>query len=525
VSDDEASGPQATAQVDLVPESPPSDPNRRLLEWAARARGNPNFDEGEREYRLAIARRAQEILDPGRKDTLVERVEGLRAVMASRVPQILLPWHIQHLLEWAAEDEHSLVRALEVFNQAWVSPEARVGVFAEHLRARAAPGDDPDPVALALGSLFAFATMPGELPMLRLSASSGLARVLGEQLSGGSIREQFARHVRFAGRMHEAFVGARIPVRDLIDTEALMLVIWEDRQFWLTDDDGRRPRKRDPRHYLAACAIYRDEAPYLAEWIEFHRLVGFERFYLYDNDSEDNHLDVLAPYIDEGIVVVHDWNGPHLPGQIDAYQHAISTYGDEARWIGCFDIDEFLFSPTHRPVSEVLRDYEQWPGVVVNAPRFGPSGHRTKPDGLVIESYLTHLQLGSDRTLKSVVDPAAVESVRSAHLFNFLRRSAVDENGYPVHHNRTKVASFERLRINHYYWKSEEEFLWKASHRTLPELGPGSPSVRRQNALSFEEISALEAERGVRDEAILHYVKPVRTALREHSAAQNRARG
>jgi hypothetical protein len=517
-----------------VPESPPSDPNRRLLEWAARARGNPNFDQGEREYRLAIARRAQEILDPGRKDTLVERVEALRAVMASRwVPQILLAWHIQHLLEWAAEDEHSLVRALEVFNQACVSPEARVGVFAEHLRARASPGDDPDPLALVLGSLFAFATMPGELPMLRLSASSGLARLLGEQLSGGSIREQFARHVRFARRMHEAFVGARIPVRDLIDTEALMLVIWEDRQFWLTDDDGRRPRKRAPRHYLAACAIYRDEAPYLAEWIEFHRLVGFERFYLYDNRSEDNHLDVLAPYIDEGIVVVHDWNVPHLPGQTDAYQHAISTYGDEARWIGCFDIDEFLFSPTHRPVSEVLRDYEQWPGVVVNAPRFGPSGHRTKPDGLVIESYLTHLQLGSDRTLKSVVDPAAVESVRSAHLFNFLRRSAVDENGYPVHHNRTKTPSFERLRINHYFWKSEEELLWKAGHRTteqewkrIPEMRHVlSPSDRRQKAHSFEEVSALEAERGVRDEAILHYAKPVRAALREHSAAQNRARG
>lgn len=31
--------------------------------------------------------------------------------------------------------------------------------------------------------------------------------------------------------------------------------------------------------YLAVCAIFRDEAPYLAEWIEFHRLVGVEHFY------------------------------------------------------------------------------------------------------------------------------------------------------------------------------------------------------------------------------------------------------
>ena len=34
--------------------------------------------------------------------------------------------------------------------------------------------------------------------------------------------------------------------------------------------------------YLSICAIYRDEAPYLVEWIEFHRLVGVEHFYLYD---------------------------------------------------------------------------------------------------------------------------------------------------------------------------------------------------------------------------------------------------
>jgi hypothetical protein len=26
--------------------------------------------------------------------------------------------------------------------------------------------------------------------------------------------------------------------------------------------------------YLSICAIFKDEAPYLPEWIEFHRLVG-----------------------------------------------------------------------------------------------------------------------------------------------------------------------------------------------------------------------------------------------------------
>ena len=45
--------------------------------------------------------------------------------------------------------------------------------------------------------------------------------------------------------------------------------------------------------YLSVCAIYRNEAPYLAEWIEFHRLVGAERFFLYDNGSTASGSSVL----------------------------------------------------------------------------------------------------------------------------------------------------------------------------------------------------------------------------------------
>ena len=42
--------------------------------------------------------------------------------------------------------------------------------------------------------------------------------------------------------------------------------------------------------YLSVCAIYRDEAHYLAEWIEFHRLVGVERFFLYNNGDREAQL-------------------------------------------------------------------------------------------------------------------------------------------------------------------------------------------------------------------------------------------
>jgi radical SAM protein with 4Fe4S-binding SPASM domain len=45
---------------------------------------------------------------------------------------------------------------------------------------------------------------------------------------------------------------------------------------------------------LAICAIVRDEAPYIAEWVAFHRLIGISRFFIYDDRSEDETLSILS---------------------------------------------------------------------------------------------------------------------------------------------------------------------------------------------------------------------------------------
>ena len=111
----------------------------------------------------------------------------------------------------------------------------------------------------------------------------------------------------------------------------------------------------------------------MREWIEFHRLMGVERFFLYDHDSVDDHRRQLAPYIEAGVVTLYDW--PIDPGQVQAANHCLEHHRDESRWIAFLDLDEFLFSPTGRPLPEVLADYEQWPGVVVNWATFGTSGH------------------------------------------------------------------------------------------------------------------------------------------------------
>jgi hypothetical protein len=46
--------------------------------------------------------------------------------------------------------------------------------------------------------------------------------------------------------------------------------------------------------YLAMCAIAKNEGRYLQEWIEYHKLLGVEMFYIYDNESTDNTQSCIA---------------------------------------------------------------------------------------------------------------------------------------------------------------------------------------------------------------------------------------
>jgi Glycosyltransferase family 92 len=265
-------------------------------------------------------------------------------------------------------------------------------------------------------------------------------------------------------------------------------------------------------HYLAACAIYLNEGPYLQEWIEFHRLAGVEKFFLYNHMSTDGHREILKPYVDDGTVVLKDW--PDEPGQPTAYLDCLQKNRDEARWIAFIDLDEFLFSPTLAPLPEILKDYEKWSGVLANWATFGPSGHETRPEGLVIENY--QLRASDDyfmnRMVKSIVDPKRAVRVGGGinpHCFDYTDGFAVDElfrarQTPPL--GKTETVSFSRLRVNHYYMKSRAEWLAKLE---IPSPQNGKP--RRAKPPMFDRLAPVMSE--VRDDVITAYAPALQTAL------------
>jgi hypothetical protein len=267
--------------------------------------------------------------------------------------------------------------------------------------------------------------------------------------------------------------------------------------------------------YLAACTIYRDAASYLAEWVEFHRLFGVERFFLYDNGSADDHRDVLAPYLDEGIVIVHDWSMPFIgrrgrPGALQsAFDHCLATHRENSRWIAFLDLDEFLFSPTGAPLSELLPEYEEHSAVCVSRAEFGTSGHRTRPDGLVIENYIYRRPVRPDHEVpsKSIVDPRRATLALGSHTFVYGEGAAVDENRRPVEQldaRGLKPVTWSKFKIHHYGSKSEEEL--RSKMQQWQSIG-SSRSAR----------AAKPPPRGQLDKALAVYGPAVREAIERSS--------
>src|SRR6266481_3328707 len=173
--------------------------------------------------------------------------------------------------------------------------------------------------------------------------------------------------------------------------------------------------RRHAPHALAVCAIFKDEARFLDEWIRFHAGIGVTQFYLYDNGSRDHAYEVLRPFISSGLVTLQHW--PGKAGQRSAYRDCVARRWRAARWIAFIDLDEFLFSPHHVDIRPILESHSDVPALFVHGINFGSSGHRVPPPGPLLEAYTRCASPERSQSGKSIVNPRLVRGVSQSHIF------------------------------------------------------------------------------------------------------------
>jgi hypothetical protein len=224
---------------------------------------------------------------------------------------------------------------------------------------------------------------------------------------------------------------------------------------------------------LSIAMMFKRDAIYLREWLEFHRLIGVSKFYLYHQGTEparDGWEKVLQPYIEQGIVDLKRWPYAfyHSEGRnahIDANQDCIDRLKGKDGWLAFVDSDEFLFSPRYDTVTEALSTLpESWGAVGVHWMMFGSSGKQEWEDAPVIERFTwrPHEGLHFNNWVKSIVrlnDPL-LATIGSEHLFR-TSGGTYDEQGRLLTTEETTPCS-SLLRLNHYFTKSRKE--WEERH-------------------------------------------------------------
>jgi hypothetical protein len=212
--------------------------------------------------------------------------------------------------------------------------------------------------------------------------------------------------------------------------------------------------------YLSVLALFKNEAPYLAEWLEYHLLVGIDRFWLVNNDSTDNYMEVLDRYIALGIVNLRSVNGSQV--QVSMYNKLIPEIRFATFWLAVIDIDEFLVPEEDHCLHDIFHGYENEVGIEVNWLIYGSNGQKNKTDGLVIERFPNHVafSLARNRFTKMVVNPREMKHIHVHRASFWNERLPMNPCGLRSGKQAYRRPACHRvLRVNHYMFKSAEE--WK----------------------------------------------------------------
>jgi hypothetical protein len=222
---------------------------------------------------------------------------------------------------------------------------------------------------------------------------------------------------------------------------------------------------------ISVCAIFKNEAPYLKEWIDYHLGIGVDHFYLYNNESDDGYEGVLQPYIDAGIVQVTFW--PNLwkdryfgwSCQPFSFQHCVDNYREETEWFCFIDTDEFIVPMEEKSLKKCLKKhYSKAEAIWAHWRCFGTSFLNVPPG----EGILQHLILCSKKDNwwnligKTLARSEAIQSIAKnstdPHFVDLKYGSYWNGGGTkglsPTHQDKY-------LRVNHYIFRDEKYFYEK----------------------------------------------------------------
>ena len=245
---------------------------------------------------------------------------------------------------------------------------------------------------------------------------------------------------------------------------------------------------------LSVGAMFKNESLIIKEWLDHYIYNGVEHFYLVDDNSDDNYLSIIQPYIDKGLITLFiskDWSY-YLGRQRAIYNTFILPEINNTTWLLMVDLDEYAWSPKYINLTDMLDQCSNYGQIQVNATFFGSNNHITQPKS-IIESFTKRTVEINNANIKYFLNTKFGFSSLNVHDATF-----IDDNHYDIKY--FIILGKEYFRINHYscqsfeYWKNVKCTRGDGDHyrvRTVEDFSDIDYNEEYDNDLCIHNINLI----------------------------------
>ena len=204
-------------------------------------------------------------------------------------------------------------------------------------------------------------------------------------------------------------------------------------------------------YYLSVLAILKNETMNLKMWIDHYLWQGVEHFYLIDNGSDDNPLDILKEYIDKNIVTYY--YKPEKHKQLEHYQFVFDNaqLKNNTYWLIISDLDEFFYGVDKKLITK-LKTLEFYNVIYCNWLMFGHENLQDHP--IDIRTSIIHRENNINENTKYIFKPSKIHNSSQLWIHYLL-----DLHGNKIdNHPKVRIAN-NLIKLNHYPIQSLEFFI------------------------------------------------------------------
>ena len=204
------------------------------------------------------------------------------------------------------------------------------------------------------------------------------------------------------------------------------------------------------QHKLSIMAIFKNETMNLKIWLDHYLWQGVEHFYLIDNDSNDNPLNILQEYIDKGIVTYYF--KPEKYQQPQHYRNVfdIEKLKEKTKWLCICDLDEFFFGTEEKLVS-AINEFNEYDVIYTNSFFYGSDNLIVHPHD--IRTSIIHRQEDIANGIKYIFKTSCINDSSEIWIHWLVHSGSLQKKILS-----TETFDNKKIRLNHYIVQSLEYY-------------------------------------------------------------------